>query len=179
VILTPATGQVRAEHAWKPSINASVNAASPVVWDEHVFLSTSYGRGAIVLKFDGQDLHSVWNTDEALSNHYATSVYWEGHLYGFHGRQERGCSLRCVEAQSGRVLWSHEGLGAGSVMVAQGNLLVLTERGQLLRVATNPETYTLAGQTQILGTDTRAFPALAHGRFYARDKSRLVCLDLR
>jgi hypothetical protein len=31
----------------------------------------------------------------------------------------------------------------------------------------------------LLGSSVRAYPALAQGLFYARDKRRLVCLDLR
>ena len=48
----------------------------------------------------------------------ATSVEQGGYLYGWHGRQEQGCELRCVELRTGKVRWRKSGLKAGSVTVA-------------------------------------------------------------
>ena len=45
----------------------------------------------------------LWESDDMLSNHYATSIYYDGHLYGFHGRQEFGQALRAVELKTGKV----------------------------------------------------------------------------
>jgi hypothetical protein len=57
-----------------------------------------------------------------LSNHYSTSVHRDGYLYGFDGRQELGQSLRCVELASGRVMWSVDRFGAGSLLLAGDRL---------------------------------------------------------
>jgi hypothetical protein len=53
-----------------------------------------------VLRLDGSKLTDLWTSDEVLSNHYASSVALDDHLYGFHGRQEQGPSLRCVRAST-------------------------------------------------------------------------------
>jgi len=177
-VLTPEGGEVFA-FPWRPSMNASVNAATPLVIGDLVFLSTSYGKGAVLLRFRELGPEVVWKSDDALSNHYSTSLHHEGFLYGFHGRQEQGAVLRCVELRTGKVRWSEPGLGSGWVLEARGHILVLTEKGELLTAPAQPEAFRPIARAQVLGFGTRPCPALARGHFYARDTSRLVCLDLR
>ena len=66
-----------------------------------------------------------------------------------------------------------------NVLFAGNPLLVLTEKGELLRVTASPDKFHETARAQILGSGVRAYPALADGLFYARDKGRLVCVDLR
>ena len=87
--------------------------------------------------------------------------------------------MRCVELQTGKVRWSQSGLSGANVLLAGDQLLVLTETGQLIRAAAAPGKFQEIARAQILGSGVRAYPALADGRFYARDKGRLVCVDLR
>jgi outer membrane protein assembly factor BamB len=164
---------------WRPSIDASVNAATPIVADDLIFISTSYGRGAALLRFGEAKPEVVWSGDDQLSNHYATSVHHDGYLYGYHGRQEYGCELRCVELKTGKVMWSVERFGGGTLMIAGGDLLLLTEKGELIKAPASAREFKPTARAQVLGFETRAYPALANGLFFARDKRRMVCLDLR
>ncbi|PYX63738.1 MAG: alcohol dehydrogenase [Acidobacteria bacterium] len=179
VILSPASGEIAAEFPWRPPINASVSAATPLVIDDYIFLSTSYDRGAILLQFDSKNLKQIWSGDDQLSNHYATSVHHDGHLYGFHGRQEQGCDLRCVELKTGKVKWSQDQFGAGTVTLVNNELFVLSEKGELVRAPATPSGFKPSARAQILSFQVRAYPAIANGRLYARSKDRLVCADLR
>jgi outer membrane protein assembly factor BamB len=174
----PASGEVRFQFPWRPPISASVNAATPLVVGSRVFLSTSYGKGAVLLDVHGGKPKPVWASDDALTNHYATSVHRDGYLYGFHGRQEYGPSLRCVELATGRVKWSQDRFGAGTLIVAGDRLVVMHEDGRLLLASASPEGYRELAQAKILPGTVRAYPALAHGRLYARNASTLVCVDL-
>ena len=124
-------------------------------------------------------VEKIWAADDVLSNHYATSVYHDGYLYGFDGRQEHGARLRCVELKTGKVRWTQESLGAGTVTLADNRLLVLTERGELIQATASPAEFKPANRAQILPSTARAYPALADGLFYARSKDKLVCVDLR
>jgi hypothetical protein len=156
-----------------------VSAAVPLVVGDLIFLSASYSLGATVLRYEAKGPEKLWASDDALSNHYATSVEHQGYLFGFHGRQEEGCELRCVELKTGKVRWSEEGLKAGTVMIAGDQLLVLTERGELIRAPATAAGFKPTARAQILPFDVRAHPALADGLFYARNKNQLVCVDLR
>jgi outer membrane protein assembly factor BamB len=177
--LDPANGRVIFQYPWHPPISSSVTAAVPLVLDDLIFLSASYGTGAALLRYKDQGPEKIWAADEVLSNHYATSVERGGFLYGFDGRQEHGCVLRCVELKTGKVRWSEDGLKAGTVTLAGDHLLVLTERGELILAPAAPAGFKPLARAQVLPFVVRAYPALADGRLYARSKDQLVCLDLR
>lgn len=177
--LDPGSGIVFFQHAFRPPMNASVSAATPLVLGDLIFVSASYGTGAALLRFNERGPEKLWSGDDILSNHYATSVYHNGFLYGFDGRQEEGCNLRCVELKTGKVRWSKDHFGAGTLMIAGGQLLILSDKGELVRAPATPAGFKPNARSQILGTGVRAYPALADGRFYARSKDKLVCVDLR
>ena len=177
--LDPTAGQVRFQRPWRARQAASVNAATPVINGDLIFLSAEYGPGAGVLRFDGTTLTDVWASNEVLSNHYATSVYAGGYLYGFHGRQEFGQSFRAVDFQTGKVRWSQDRFGAGSVTLAGNRLLILRENGELVLAAASPDGFTPVARAQILPATVRAYPAIAGGMVYVRNDDTLVCLDLR
>jgi outer membrane protein assembly factor BamB len=177
--LDPADGKVRYTKRWRSRMEASVNAASPVVTDGHIFLSACYGTGAVLLKAKKDGVEEVWKGDESLSCHFGTPVVADGFLYGFDGREEEGTRLRCVELKTGKVRWEKDGFGAGSLILADGRLLVLDEGGDLLLVDADPKAYRERSRAKVLNGPVRAHPALANGRLYARDGEKLVCWDLR
>jgi outer membrane protein assembly factor BamB len=178
VDLEPASGRARFSLRWRARIQASVNAASPVVAGDLLFLSASYDTGAIVLRITGTGYEEVWKSDESLSCHYNTPVQVNGFLYGLHGRQEYGASLRCIELVTGKVCWTQERFGCASLVHADGRLIALTETGDLVLFEPTPEAYREKARARILGKPTRAAPALADGRLFARDEKKLVCLHL-
>ena len=130
--------------------------------------------------FDSTERHSrdVWLSDESLSNHYATSVLHEGVLYGFHGRQEFGPLFRAVDLRTGKVLWSTERFGAGSVTLAGNRLVIVRESGALLFAAASPKSFQQIASAQILPATVRAYPAIADGILYMRNDDTLVAVDL-
>ena len=180
VSIDPSNGVVRFELPFRPRQHASVTAATPLfIPPDQVFLSASYETGAALLKIEQNKPRAVWTSDDSLSSHYSTPVHYNGFVYGFHGRQEMGAELRCVELSTGKVRWRQEGLGAGSLILAKDELLILTEKGELIRALAVGKEFAPVARAQVLGFETRAHPALVNGLFYARDKQNLVCLDLR
>jgi outer membrane protein assembly factor BamB len=177
--VAPATGQVRFSKRWRPRINASVNAATPLVIGGQVFISTSYDTGSLLLEPTKDGLKEVWKSDEALTNHYNTSVHHRGQLFGIHGRQEHGAELRCIDLATGKVRWSKERFGCASLIRVGEQVLALTEKGELVLFDASADGYREAARAKILGDTCRAHPALANGRLYSRDTKKLVCVDLR
>ena len=178
VDLDPATGKVRFQFPWRSRGHASVNAATPLVIGDLVFLSASYETGAVALQLTAGQPKKLWSSDDALSNHYATAVYRDGYLYGFHGRQEYGQSLRCIDLKAGKIQWSQDGFGAGTVSLAEDHLLIIRENGELLLAPASPKQFRPLGRAQILPATVRPYPALAGGRLYARNEKTLACLAL-
>jgi outer membrane protein assembly factor BamB len=176
--LDPATGQVLFQRAWRARMAASVNAATPVVVGDLIFVSAQYGPGAGVLKLDGAMLTPLWASDEALSNHYATSVHRDGILYGFHGRQEFGQSLRAVDLRTGAVRWSEDRFGAGTVTLAGDRLVILRENGELVLAPASPDGFKPLARARILPGTVRAYPALSDGFLFARNDDTLIAVDV-
>ncbi len=179
VATDPQSGQVSLEFPWRSRTHASVNAATPLVLGNEIFLSSSYETGAILLRVNGRKVQQVWSSDEALSNHYATSVYRDGFLYGYHGRQEGRPALRCIEWGTGKVRWSEDEFGTGTATLASDRLLLMHEDGRLIIARATPDKFTRISEAQILPNGVRAHPALADGLFFARSKDKMVCVDLR
>ena len=177
--LDPETGDVVFERRWRSRSASSINAASPVVIDDLIFLSAEYGPGAGVLRWDGRRLTELWSSNDVLSNHYSTSVYRDGYLYGYHGRQEFGPSLRAVEFETGKVAWSVDRFLAGSIVLAGNRLLLVREGGQLVLAEASPDAFTPIAAARILPATVRAYPALSDGFLYVRNDDTLIALDLR
>ena len=176
--LEPASGKVLFEVPWRARSSASVNAATPLVWGNRVFITTSYDTGAKLLGIDDGKPTEIWSNDESLSSHYPTPVWADGHLFGFHGRQESGAELRCIEAETGKVLWAKDGLGIGHVIRIGNRLVVLRENGELLLMSTSSVKAEILARGQILGFGVRAAPAYSNGRLFARSPKKLMCVKL-
>jgi outer membrane protein assembly factor BamB len=181
--LDPSNGKVGFSFPFRPPIRSSVSAATPIVIGNLIFMSASYDTGAALLKMENGSVKKVWAGQDILSNHYATSIHHNGFLYGIHGRTDPGFepapSLRCVELASGKVRWDDKSCGAATITLAGNNLLILTERGELIKAPASPQSFKPAARFQALPNGVRAYPAIADGLFYARSKDKLVCLDLR
>jgi outer membrane protein assembly factor BamB len=181
--LDPVNGTLLFSYPFRPGIRASVSAATPIVVGNLVFLSASYGAGALLLEIKDLKPKKVWANEDALSNHYATSIHHKGFLYGIHGRADPGfeppASLRCIELKTGKLRWEKEAFGAATLTLAGDDLLVLTEKGELIRAPASPDGFKPSARAQVLPNVVRAHPALASGLLYARSKDKLFCLDLR
>ena len=181
--IDPTNGEPQFQLRWRSRSASSVNAASPIVIDDLIFISAEYGPGAAVLEWDGEELTPLWSSNDVLSTHYATSVSHNGYLYGYHGRQEFGPSLRAVELRTGRVAWNVDQFRAGSIMLAGDRLLILREGGELVLAEASPDAFRPIARAQILPPTVRAYAALSDGILYVRNSDRrdptLVALDLR
>ena len=173
------TGAIRSSYPWRPRINASVNAASPIIEGNQVLLTTSYNTGSVLLDLSDAMPKKIWSNDDALSCHYGTPVLHEGYLYGFHGRQERGAVLNCVSWKDGTLAWSETNVAIGTVTLIGGRLLILQENGELVMADATPEKYQERDRAQILPSGVRAYPAYANGILYARSPSKLVAYKVR
>jgi outer membrane protein assembly factor BamB len=178
VAVDPASGKVLYQHRWRARMAASVNAATPIVVKDQIFLSASYGTGAVLLQVANNAVKPIWSNDESMSNHYSTSVYQDGYVYGFDGRQEFGQTLRCVELATGKVMWNVDGFGAGTLLVAGDTLVITRESGELALARATPKAFAFASRAQLLKGVVRAYPALAHGRYYVRNDRQLNAYDL-
>ncbi|QNN20869.1 PQQ-binding-like beta-propeller repeat protein [Planctomycetales bacterium ZRK34] len=189
----PETGQVDFEFPWRSRKTESVNAASPVVVDDHVLISETYELGACLLKVKPGGYDVVWSDADkrtrhkSMMAHWATPIVITGYAYGCTGRNSGGAEVRCIELATGKVMWSQPGLGRTRLLGVHGKLIVLGEYGQLISIRATPEKFDVIAQAAPTDADGErlieypawASPVLSHGLMYVRSKGRLVCFDLK
>lgn len=199
----PASGKLDFHFPWRASLLESVNASTPVVVGARVLISETYGPGACLLEVRQGNYKVVWSDaerrrDKSMQAHWNTPVFHEGYIYGSSGRHESNAELRCVEFNTGKVMWSEPNLGRASLMYVDGHLICLSEDGTLRVLKASPKKYDLDSEVvirsqhksaaseafglesdRLLKPPAWAAPILAHGLLYVRGRDRLVCLDLR
>ena len=180
LIVRPDSGKVLHEFAFRSPIYESVNAASPVVVDDVVFLSAVYSVGSIALQVTPEGLKCLWRDRRNMENHWATCIYHAGFLYGTHGRNEPEAVMRCIDWKTGEVRWtSPRGLGRTTFIMAQGHFIALGERGDLALIEVNPDRYVEKKRVRLLEYPCWAPPVLADGLLFIRNETLLLCLNLR
>ena len=143
----PAAGTVDFQFPFHAKKLESVNASSPVVVGDTVFITESYGPGSAVLRIRGEGYEVVRQDDsprnQSMSCHFMTPIYHQGILYGSSGQGSAEAELRAVDYESGEILWREPGLGRATLLYVEGHLVVFTERGRLLLVEATPDRYTV------------------------------------
>ncbi len=177
VVSVTAGGKELWRHPFSPG--SSVKPALPVfVEPDLIFVSASYDIGALALRMKAEAgavaIEEVWQS-RVMRNHFNSSVLLDGHLYGFDN-----ATFKSIEAASGEQKWAKRGrMGKGSLIYADGHLLVLTETGRLLLVEATPEAYVEKAAVQVLEGRCWTAPSLSGGRLFLRNREEMLALDLR
>jgi outer membrane protein assembly factor BamB len=167
-----ADGKELWRHPWKTSWD--VNAATPIVLGDKLFISSGYNSGCALIQFSSNPIKVLWQ-NKNMCNHVNSCVFWRGHVYGFDESR-----LRCLDFQTGRVKWTERSPGKGSLMMADGKLVVYSDQGRVAIAEASSERYKELSGAQVLeGRDTWAPPVLANGKLYCRSQEDLVCLDVQ
>lgn len=165
--------------------------ADPILCGSKIFLSGG-GRGAscVMLDLTGSSPQKVW---EATGVRYTfmSGVALNGYvyLYGFSGNEQMLC---CADLRDGSIKWKQAADQYGSLMAADGKLIILDGDGDLVIAEANPEKYVEISKAKILqtgpfqhegpGSAPRCCwtaPVLANGKIYVRDThGYLACVDM-
>ncbi|MEK7706606.1 MAG: alcohol dehydrogenase, partial [Verrucomicrobiota bacterium] len=143
-----------------------------------IFVSSGYDHGGALIDVSGGKPKLAWE-NKNMRNHFNSCVLLSGFLYGFDGDAGKPTTtLKCLELTTGEVKWE-EKTGVGGLMAADGKLIVLTEKGELMVVAATPDGFKPISRAQALGGKCWTTPALANGQIFCRNaKGDLVCLDV-
>ncbi|MSU41956.1 MAG: alcohol dehydrogenase [Pedosphaera sp.] len=171
---------------WRQAYRFSVSTAmAPVVAGDTVYCSAGYGVGGGAYKISKQG--EKWAAEELwrahgngqAANHWSTPVHKDGHLYGMFSFKEYGTGpFKCVEVATGKVKWQQANFGAGNVILADGQLLALTDFGDLVLVAAEPGACRELARTKVLTGKCWSTPVLSNGRVYVRSTKEAACLEL-
>lgn len=166
------TGELSWKHAWKAG-----GIAMPLfVPPNRIFASTVDDAGSILLEVGTESgkasAREVWSS-RAMKNHFSSSVLVGDHIYGFDN-----ATLKCMTAATAEQRWIQRGFGKGTLIAADGLLIVLGDQGTLALVEATPEGYREKGRFQALTGKAWTAPSLSGGRLYLRDQDEIVSLDL-
>ena len=188
----PANGKIDFHFPFRSEDLESVNASNPVVVGDKVFISECYGPGGALLQIKAKGGYEVLRDEskkikKTLAVHWMTPIYHDGYLYGCSGRHTANADLRCVEFETGKVMWGEPRLTRTSLLMVDGHFICLAEDGVLRLLKVNPKKYDLISEVELADSKTKkqlleypcwAAPILSHGYLYVRGEERLVCLEL-
>ena len=153
-----------------------------------IFISSGYSKGCARLRVlaDTQGKLKVTPVyqNKDLCNHFTNSVHHAGHVYGFNGHvydfKTEG-QLVCMDYATGAVKWKQAGLALGSLVVAEGRLIMYLEDGHVVLAQADPTKFQEISRFRFASQPDKcwAAPAVANGKLYLRDADKLTCLDLR
>ena len=173
-----ATGKEIWRYKWLTQYG--VNAADPIVDGDRVFIASGYGKGCALIKPGKEgEPETIWKS-KVLRSQMNGPILFNKFLYGVDGDSTDKPTLKCVDINTGEVKWSDVSSVARSLIIVDGNLLVLGERGELLLAPATPDGFKPVSRAQVLGGKCWTSPAFANGLLYARNaRGDMVCADLR
>lgn len=175
VSVSPKDGKMFWRYPWQTSYD--VNAATPIfIPNDKIYISSGYGVGAAVLRVENHDgamrVEPVWRS-RVMKNHFSSSILHDGYIYGFDD-----AILTCIDANTGEQEWQQRGFQKGSLIFADGHLIILGERGNLALVEATPTGYKEKAKAEVLRGKCWTMPTLAGGKLYIRNQSEMLCLDM-
>lgn len=182
-IIEPASGKVLQEIPFGKR-GPTVNAATPLVDGQQVFLTASYGIGCKMLQISSNEYKSLWKNDSVISSQYVTPVKVGSHLYAVTGRDDMGTpGLCCVEWQTGEQAWVNDAFGTAHMIVVGDKIIAQNVDGRLDLLAANPKALTVLASSPLPEGTYRSLPALSDGVVFCRrsktpQTSQIVAIKL-
>jgi len=200
----PTDGSKERFFPWRASTFESVNAASPVVWQDKIFISETYEIGSALLQLDPVQLKPLWidstsRKEQLLRAHWSTPLLHGNQIFASSGRNEPDTDLRCVELSSPasereswvpKVHWAKRNHDRMTGLIVDDHLLMLGESGVLQLLELRSDKLNIIAQMPLadiqdkrdrkplVQTPCWAPPVLSHGLLYVRGTNKVVCLEL-
>jgi outer membrane protein assembly factor BamB len=177
--LDPSNGTVLWSHPQDPGND--LNMHTPL-WgsDDILFLSSAYKAGSRALRLTqrGAETHTeeLWNSTR-VRYMFLNALRLGDYVYGTAG--DLGPSfLTAMNIKTGEMAWQHRGIGRASMVYADGKAILLEEDGDLDLVKLAPEGVTVLAQAKLFDTMSWTAPTLFGGTLFARDREKIVALDV-
>src|SRR4051812_16901414 len=143
--MDPGSGRTIWSVPWKTDFK--VNASTPIYADSHLFVTSDYGMGCMMLQVTPTGAKKLWSNKEVKSK-FQQVILDGGYLYA----NSEG-TLKCLSWPDGAVKWKSErgrpDLGElGSIMRAGDKLLGISDGGVASLVRATPDGMQVLGEFQ-------------------------------
>jgi hypothetical protein len=164
-------------------VTMGVSIATPIFRDSTILVS-GYWAGTKAIRL-GNQLHQadlVWEENRFLRGLMSQPICRDGFVYLL----DKQHGVVCFELASGKIRWTDKnrltprGRDPQITMVWVGDsdrAICLNSAGELVLVRFSPEGFSELTRSSIVG-ETWAHPAYVGNRVYARDDTKVVCVEL-
>ncbi len=178
----------------KPEYRTAV-IPTPIVRGDLVYATVDYGAGCDLLKlspadpagFKVQDLYDRTTQKNVQDKHEGVVLIGDS-IYGYSDPQGKPGQWVCQELKTGKLRWTSQKLGRGSITCADGRLYCYTEADGTAALA-EPNTsgwkedgrFTIPrhAQTRQFNNNIWPHPVVANGHLYLRDQELIFCYDVK
>jgi outer membrane protein assembly factor BamB len=177
--LDPATGEVFWSHPH--DTDGDMNNTMPV-WgpDNILFVTSAYNQGSRGLRLSRRggrtEVEEIWFTNR-FRLMFSNALRLGPYVYGTSG-DFGPAFLGALDVRSGEVSWQERGFGRSSLVHAGDKTIILDEDGDLALVRLSPSGLERLADTRIFGTTSWTAPTLVGTTLYARDREKVLALDL-
>jgi outer membrane protein assembly factor BamB len=148
-----------------------------LVSDHELLVATDPGMVLLDMKQAGDKWTAtdLW-TSSRLKPAFNDVIVHDGHVFGL----DDGI-LCCLDLATGERLWKKGRYGGGQLLLLadQGDLLVLTEKGEVVLVPATAEKPDERGRFQSIEGKTWNHPVVAEGRLFVRNGEEMACYQLQ
>ena len=178
--LDPDTGQVLWGHPHDAGNDFNFQIPAYDEETKVLFFSSGYigGSQAIRLIPDGDLTHTelLWS-DRRLRFTFLNVLKLGDFIYGTSG-QGATAILTATHMETGETAWRERGFSRATMVHGDGKVLLLEEDGDLSLVRLSPNGLETLATTHLFTTRSWSVPTLVGTTLYARDRERIVALDL-
>ena len=169
-------GETIWEHEWAVQ---QYRVLQPLVLGSSILLSSSPTEGARKITVSpGEDeawsITEAW-TSSAMKPEFSDYVSYEDHYYGFDGGL-----FACFDVATGSRQWKRGRYGSGQAILLadSGQLLIASEKGELVLVRANPDKLNEIATIKAIEGKTWNHPVLVGNRVYIRNAVEAACFEL-
>lgn len=177
--MDPDTGEVLWAVAHDPGNDLNITAG---LWGDNnvLFVSSAYRAGshALHLSLDGDitTVDDLWYS-KRLQLMFLNTIRIGDWVYGTAGTFGPKF-MTAINVITGEPAWRERGFGHASMVRADGKFIIMDEDGDLVLVTMSPEGIEELARASIFDTTSWTVPTLVGTTLYARDRQKIVALDL-
>ena len=177
--LNPDNGEILWSHPHDPGND--LNCATPIWGSDNVlFVSSAYRAGSRAIQLKRQGTATVpeelWFTNRVRFM-FLNPVRLGDFIYDTTG--DFGPSfLTALDIKTGQSAWQHRGFSRASLLQAGDKTIIMDEDGDLALARLTPAGVTILSRAKIFDTTAWTAPTLVGTTLYARDREKIVALDL-
>lgn len=154
--------------------NYDVNAATPLVIGDSVFVTSGYGHGCVMVDVkDGQA--SIRWQNRAMQAHFSSPIYFDGKIYG---TGDPGY-LMCLNPADGSTIWRQPGFEKGGIVGVDGTMIGMNgSNGDVIMVKLDPTSYQELGRIAPIRGQAWTAPIIVDKKAVIRTKDAIAVIDL-